>query len=50
MSGGKDDEDDFLITQDADVRNFNFHLFKADNDLFNEESNVASKAIVRAFN
>lgn len=41
-----DDNDDvFLSSQDADIRNFNFHLFKADNDLFHDEKNIAAKVI-----
>lgn len=40
-----DDDDVFLANQDANIRNFNFHLFKADNDLFHDEKNVAAKVI-----
>lgn len=39
-----DDEDDFYQGQhDSEARNFNFHLLKADNELFNEEANKAQK-------
>lgn len=31
-------DDEGGLTQDSDVRNFNFPLSKADNDLFNEDS------------
>lgn len=40
----KDEEEDtFLDQEGSDARNFNFHLLKADNELFNEEANKASK-------
>ena len=38
----RDKDRDSSITQEADVRNFNFHLFKADNDLFDENKNKIS--------
>ncbi|HVI40704.1 MAG TPA: hypothetical protein VM577_08590 [Anaerovoracaceae bacterium] len=38
-----DDEDDFHPEHDSEVRSFNFHLLKADNELFNEEANKAQK-------
>lgn len=40
-----DDDDAFITNQDSDIRNFNFHLFKSDNDLFHDDKNVASKVI-----
>jgi hypothetical protein len=41
----RDKDRDSSITQEADVRNFNFHLFKADNDLFDENKNKPNKVI-----
>jgi hypothetical protein len=32
-------DDDICLEHDGESRNFNFHLLKADNELFNEESN-----------
>jgi hypothetical protein len=38
----EDDEEEFYSEHDSEARNFNFHLLKADNELFNEEANKAS--------
>lgn len=44
MSKDEEDEDTFL-DHEGDVRNFNFHLLKADNELFNEDKNKAGKLV-----
>jgi hypothetical protein len=49
MTNSHDDDDDFGSEHgssgSAETRNFNFHLLKADNDLFDEDSHVAHTAI-----
>lgn len=43
---GKEDDDDCRGDQnDSEIRSFNFHLLKADNELFDEDSNKANKVI-----
>lgn len=42
MAREEDDEEVFLGTESE---SHNFHLLKSDNELFNEEANVASKVI-----
>lgn len=39
------DEEDLYLEHDHDVKNFNFHLLKSDNELFNEESNKPSLVV-----
>lgn len=39
-------DDDFLVGQSSsDARNFNFHLLKAENELYKENSNIQHKLI-----
>lgn len=39
------DDDNFYLEKDSESRNFNFHLLKANNELFNEEKNKPSLLI-----